>query len=185
MQVTPGGNASSQTNSCCKSSNSLPYTPLHTGRWLEINAVEWTMRIMPRGNASHQTNSCALQVIRPKVKVSASVPHTPITPHRKMTGNKCSGMSHAGHARWKWKSPNKRLCTASHQTKSKSHPLFLTHTHHSHTRNKCNGVNHAGHARWKCKSPSKLLSLQVIRHTHKKSFPLFLTHHSPQEDDWE
>ena len=179
MQVTPGGNASSQTNSCCKSSNSLPYTPLHTGIWLGINAVEWTMRVMPcllqvirtarppppppnqppkkilsslphtplhagrwlginavewamqvkpGGNASHQTNPCALQVIRPKVKVSSSVPHTPITPHRKMTGNKCSGMSHAGHARWKCKSPNKLLCIARHQTKSKSHPLFLTHT---------------------------------------------------------
>ena len=133
------------------------------------------MQVMPGGNASHQTNSCALQVTRPKVKVSSSVPHTPITPHRKMTGNKCSGMSHAGHARWKCKSPNKLLCTASHQTKSESLILCSSHTHHSHTGNKCNGMNHAGHARWKCKSPNKLLCT-TSHQTHTKKVFSSLPH---------
>ena len=127
MQVTPGGNASSQTNSCCKSSNSLPYTPLHTGRWLEIkcsgmNHADYATGKCKSSNktpvASHQGRSPPPPPPLPNhpKKILSSLPHTPLHTGR-WTVNKCSGMSHASQARWKCKSSNKLLCTASHQTK--------------------------------------------------------------------
>ena len=119
---------------------------------------------MPGGNESHQTNSCALQVIRPKVSLILCSSHT----HHSHTGNKCNGMNHAGHARWKCKSPNKLLSLQVIRHTQKSIFLSSSHTtpHRKMTGNKCSGMNHTGHARGETQD-TKLL-LQVIRQKKSK-----------------